>query len=189
MSESSHLPLAELLENCKDHDNSAWHRLIDLVAPVIFAICKNSRLSRDESFDIYGQVCLELLNSISSLSDPEKIYGFVTTITRRQIFSYYRSMKIKAVMMNQELLEPEIQLLDPEQEYLNLKKREILLSVLEGLPNKEAKLLRLLFLDQRCLSYREISQELHMPESSIGPTRARALKKLYRKLKGKLNQI
>lgn len=189
MKQSSRITLTNLIRKCSSGDQTAWHELIDLIAPLIFSICHKSRLSRDESFDIYGQVCLELLKSIDSISDPKKIYSFVSTITRRQIYAYYNSLRFNEFIENKDVLDDGSDGITAESFYLRIKNRELLSEALESLPIKESKLLKLLFLDRRGLTYREISKYLNIPESSIGPTRSRALEKLYRKLKGKMKPI
>lgn len=183
------MTLSELIRKCRADDQNAWHELIDLIAPIIFSICRKSRLSRDESFDVYGQVCLELLKSVNSISDPEKVYSFVATITRRQIYAYYKSLKFNEFIEGRDFHEDDRDSVTAESYYFQIKKHELLIDALESLPEKESRLLKLLFLDGRRLTYREISNHLDIPESSIGPTRSRALEKLYRKLKGKMKPI
>ena len=94
MRENSRKAIADIIQKCLAGDDDSWHELIDLVAPTIFSICRKSRFSRDESFDIFGQVSLQLLNNIDSLRSPEKILSFVGTITRRQIYNFYQKMKL-----------------------------------------------------------------------------------------------
>jgi RNA polymerase sigma factor (sigma-70 family) len=178
--------LKDLIQRCRSGDEEAWHELIDYVAPLVFSICRNCGLSRDESFDIFGQVSYQLLKAIDTIQEPESTLSLVATIARRQIYHYYK--KIHAI---DEIGSEEMQMIaadivsDPEQLYVNLKRREILMDAMLELPEKDYKLLKELFLDPNEPSYKEIAARLRMPVSSIGPLRAKALAKLHRILKRK----
>jgi RNA polymerase sigma factor (sigma-70 family) len=178
--------LSDLIRQCQEGDERAWHRLIDLIAPVIFSICKKSKLSRDESFDIYGQVCLQLVNNIGSLRSPEKILSFVATITRRQIFTFYNKMQVFACLDDETVRSlPDDTKKDPEKIYESIRKREILMEAMLSLPERDYKLIKALFFEQSEPTYEEIARRLNMPVSSVGPIRAKALTKLYKILSRK----
>jgi RNA polymerase sigma factor (sigma-70 family) len=171
--------LEHIVDQCRQGDDSAWHELIDLVGPVIFAICRRSKLSRDESFDIYGQVCLELVRSIEALREPEKLPYVVATITRRQIYGYYQKMRVIEYLDDETLQAVAGESGDdPEQIYTQAQRRQMLLDAISELKDKDRKLLSALFLDTDEPSYKEIAAALKMPVSSIGPLRAKALRKL-----------
>ena len=71
----------------------------------------------------------------------------------------------------------------PEDIYEEARRRDIILEGMSRLSKKDSQLLSALFLDPNRPSYKEISSKLGMPVSSIGPTRAKALEKLYKILK------
>lgn len=176
--------LEKLILACREGDNRAWHILVDYLGPLIFSICKRARLSRDEGLDIYGQVCYELVRSIHSLQSPGKIRSFVATITRRRIYKLYKHMRIVEDIdesVKRELCSNGPG--NPDEAYDQIRKRAIILEAMSHLSARDSDLLTALFLDPDEPSYKEISARLGMPVSSIGPTRAKALEKLYRILK------
>ena len=181
--------LEKLTRECIAGDERSWRILIDILAPLVFSICKKSLLSRDESFDIFGQVSLQLVNSIGSLKSPDKILSFVTTITRRKIYSLYQQMNAQTAVDPDNLADiPDMSSPNPESNYESSRLREILFEALNRLSQKEYELMMLLFFDQGEPTYKEISRKLSIPVSSVGPTRAKALMKLrrilgYRKFK------
>ena len=178
--------LARIIELCREGDEESWHELIDIIGPLIFSICRKSRLTYDESFDIYGQVCLDLVKNIGSIKSPDRILSFVATITRRKIFSFYEKTQL-VDCLDSELIPilAKSSEQSPELIYENLQKRELLLEAMAKLPPKQYRLLKALYFDPNNPSYKEIAQKLDCPQSSIGPTRARALEKLGRILKQK----
>lgn len=184
MSEDRGAYLKNLIRRCKEGDNHAWHELIDLVGPVIFAQCRRSNLTRDESFDIFGRVSYQLVNSIESLKSPEKILSFVATIARRQIYDFFQSLKIVDYFGDQSMDSVhDDSASDPEKEIEITRLRQVLLEAMSTLSERDCKLVKMLFFDPKEPSYKEISEKLKMPVSSIGPIRAKILARLYKVLK------
>jgi RNA polymerase sigma factor (sigma-70 family) len=179
-----------LISRCKEGDDKAWHELIDLVGPVIFSHCRKSRLSRDESFDIFGRVSYQLVNSINSLKSPEKILSFVITITRRQIYNFYQNLKIVDFYGEQTLDSiPDDVGVSPDKLYETTRIRQVLMEAMSHLSDRDNKLVKMLFFDPNEPSYKEISEKLKMPVSSIGPIRAKILARLYQVLKKKSGNL
>lgn len=178
--------LTHLIEQCRSGDEGSWHQLIDLVAPTIFGLCKKSRLSREESFDIFGQVSLQLVNTIGSLRSPEKVLSFVATITRRQIYSFYKKIQVLEFLDEQAIQSiADDSRSDPEADFRRSSQREILLEAMSHLSKRDFRLIEMLFFDPDEPTYEEIAKTLDMPVSSIGPIRGKALAKLSRILKRK----
>jgi len=178
--------LKYLINQCRAGDNQSWHELIDLVGPIIFSLCKKSKLSRDESFDVFGRVSYQLVNSINSLKSPEKIVSFVATITRRQIYNFYQNLQITDYYDDQ--LPDSIVDKDgptPDKLFEAARLKQVLAEAMTYLSERDYRLIKMLFLDPEEPSYKEISEKLDMPISSIGPIRAKILVKLYKVLKKK----
>lgn len=176
--------LKELVKRCTKGDELAWHELLDRISPIIFLVCRRNKLTREQSFDIFGQVSLQLVTNINKLKKPDAITSYVRTITKRLIFDLFRKNR-----QNEEM-EREIEKNDfadlednPDRAFERKSQQLIVHDALLSLPSKDYKLLVALFLDKSNLSYEEISKLLNMPVSSIGPSRARSLEKLYRALK------
>ncbi len=178
----------ELVARCRRGDEESWQELIDLVSPVVFSLAQQSHLTRDESFDIFGQVCSILVEHIDDLRSSERLMAYVNTITRRRIFNYFRSID-RLERMPREVMEeiPESTPRSPEHELEQEQQRIRLITAMTELPERDYKLLWALYFDPEEPSYSDIGQLLNMPESSIGPTRARALQKLAEILKKKEN--
>ena len=181
---SNKVDLDRLLAGCRQGDRAAWNELVDVITPVIFSVCKRARLSRDESFDIFGQICYDLVGSISEINAPSRICAYVATITRRKIYRIYRRMQIFeriSIDITDSLHGRDID--DPEAQFDEMERRLILNEAIDCLPERDGKLIRALFLDPEEPSYREISTRLGIPVASIGPTRMRVLRELQRILR------
>jgi len=179
MSQQSTSYYTQLVAKCRRKDDKAWEEMIDLVSPVIFAITFRSKLTRDESFDIFGQVSRILYEHIEELQSPSKLMSYVATIARRQIYNTFRGSE-RVERIGRELLEglPEHPNKAPDHDLEQEQERTQLLEAMAELPERDYKLLYALYFDPELPSYAEIGRKLRMPESSIGPTRARALQKM-----------
>ncbi len=174
----------KLIDRCILGDEPAWAELVEKITPAILSVCRVMRLSPDESLDIFGQVCYLLLHHLPNLKSSDKIIGYVSTITRREIL---RVIRRKQLFDN---IDPEItksisttRIKSPDELLDESKNLESLIKAVVELPEKEYKLIWYLFLDEEEPSYEEISQKLNIPVASIGPTRIRSLKKLKKILK------
>ena len=186
MSLSKQSLLAGLVTRCKKGDKEAWSTLIELVAPLVFSICRKMRLSREESFDVFGQVCYLLLKNISSLRSADKLLSYVGTMTRREVYALHRKSRIFEYLDN--IAEGRLTVsedITPEKMYELTERAEKLMSAMVELPERDYRLLKLLFFDQPEPDYEEASRVLGIPVASIGPTRARSLAKLHGILKEK----
>ena len=179
-----------LVDGCRAGDEHAWQELIDLLTPLILSICRSSRLSREESLDVFGEVCYRLLNSIDSIKSPDSTFAYVSTITRREIFAVSRRARLTQPL-EREMIEA---VTDPDQPgadeaYEVAQRTETLWKAVSSLSPRDYELIKALFLDVEEPSYDEISRKLGLPVSSIGPTRLRILAKLHRKLKQRKYKI
>ena len=178
--------LTSLVKQCREGDKEAWIKLIEMVSPMIFSICRSMRLSRDDSFDIYGQTIYLLLTHLDKLRSPAKLLSYVSTTTRREIYAMVRRSKIFSyVNQIDHLATTASSPATPEQIYEQSERSELLMKAILQLPQRDYTIIRSLFLDSQKPSYQEISKRLGIPVSSIGPTRARCLAKLNTILKKK----
>ncbi len=177
---------SNLLKRCLEGNENAWGELIDYITPLVLSICQKNRLSREESCDVFGQVSYKLLENLNKIKAGGKLLQYVRTMTINEVVNIYRKSKrdIRATSHVYETLY-NLKPMTPEEIYEYSRRVEVLLDALARLPEREYRLLRALFLEPRDLSYKEIAERLDMPVSSIGPTRARGLAKLYNILKGK----
>jgi len=136
-------------------------------------------LSRDDSVDIFGQVCFQLLTNLKKLRSSEKILSYVATTARREVLATVRRGKLLDSAREADLINVTAQPgADPDEILQQSERTELLIKAIMRLPERESRLIWHLFLDREEPSYEAIAAKLKMPVASIGPTRARALEKL-----------
>jgi len=156
------------------------------ITPMILEICYNSRLSYEESCDIFGQVTYKILNNLGNLRSDNKFFAYVRSVTRTEIALMKRRHNVENKLSHKVLkalyeIRPEL----PDEKHERSKRTEIIIEAIMRLPEKQAELLKGLFFDPDEPSYDELAKRLNIPASSIGPTRARGLIALHRILKQK----
>ena len=184
MSKQDESYIAELVAKCLEGDKQSWSELIQRITPLVFSICGRMNLSREDSYDIHGQVSYLLWKNLGNLKSSDKLFSYITTMTRRVIYALMQKSKI--LQKVEEALAEDLYLTSPDQPddiYEETEKHEALMQAIAQLPQKEYKLVRALFFDTGNPSYEEIAQRLGIPASSIGPSRMRCFQKLYRLLK------
>jgi len=178
--------LTSMINACRNGEAAAWQELLERLSPLIFSICRDSRLSQEESLDIFGQVCYLLVKNIGQVRSADRIFSYVGTITRRQIYDrFYKDRNIEFVEPEELATRVGHSGQTPDQTFEEDRQRQLLLEALSSLPKRDYQLLMALFFDENEPSYEDIAARLKMPISSIGPTRGRALKKLQSILKRK----
>lgn len=180
MTTSKDKSVEALIAGCRKGDRHDWAELIDRLAPVIFSACYRIRLSREESYDVFGKVSLLLLENLDKVRHDERIYGYVSTIAHHEA----KAMKSRSRRLDLKLRHWDaISNAGAGQDFYKSRleseeELDMMSRAFEALSHKCRELLRLLFFETADVSYRDISRQLGIPISSIGPTRGRCLEKL-----------
>lgn len=178
--------LKSLVDRCLSGSEQAWDELVSIVTPSVFGVCKSMNLARDESLEVFGQVCYLLLQNLRTLKSAEKLLSFTSITARREALRMRnRDRTLQRILGTQSIRVTSGDSKNPEELLEAEQKRETLIAAVLSLSEKESKLMWSLFFDESSPRYEEISQRLGIPESSIGPTRARCLSKLRKILKRK----
>ncbi|MFH2035940.1 MAG: hypothetical protein ABIJ45_06015, partial [Candidatus Zixiibacteriota bacterium] len=67
---------------------------MDIITPLVLSLCQKSRLSREESCDVYSQVSYKILKNLNKLKAANKFMQYVRSITVNEIISLYRKSQL-----------------------------------------------------------------------------------------------
>ena len=175
--------MADLLERAAAGDQSAWVRIVDRYAPLVWSVARSFRLSSADAADVHQATWLRLVEQLDSIRDPERLGAWLATTARREALALLRRASRDLPTGDMHLLEPRFDSSAPDQapesEMLRRERDEDLWNAIGKLPGNCRNLLRLLLIDPPP-SYAEVSAALDIPVGSIGPTRARCLEHLRR---------
>ncbi len=162
-------------------DQEAWNELIERYSPLVWSICARFQLERPDVDDVGQSVWLLLVENIADLREPAALPGWLATTTKRECLRVVRDVRRRdrQGLPADDQMPPDLSAAVIDQEIIEAELNAALRTAFAHLPAHCHELLSLLISDPP-LGYTEISQKLHMPVGSIGPTRARCLERLRR---------
>ena len=186
----------QLVDRCIARAPGAWRFFIDRFAPTVRALANrylklNGQFSDSAELDDVTQDVFKALISrdYHLLKNYDPTYSFKTylgVITRTEVHRTLRKRKRMGGRIEDLEAEPSP---EPgvETQVEQAEEVEALTRALESLPDRDAQILRLRFLQER--DYKTIAGILRIPEASVGQTLHRAKKRLLEKLKGLLGLL
>jgi RNA polymerase sigma factor (sigma-70 family) len=173
-------PTADLLAAAHNGSQDAWDLLVDRYGRLVWSVVRGFRLDAATAADVSQTVWLRLVEHSDRIRDPERLGSWLATTARnesiRVLKRLSRSVPTEFSLDVADEGAPGIdeRLLEDEQ------LREVLVAF-EDISSRCRELLQMLCLDPP-LEYEEISEILGMAIGSIGPTRARCLDRIRKRL-------
>jgi RNA polymerase sigma factor (sigma-70 family) len=155
-------------------DDVAWRKIVRSYTPLLASVCRRYGLTGMDSDDIAARVWLYLVIHIARIREPAALPGWLKTTTRRECQDMLERRRGDFPLDGLEIPDPAP---TADDRLLAEEQWRMLRQAVNGLTSAERRLLALLFSDPPT-PYVEIAEELDMPVGSIGPTRARILKRL-----------
>jgi RNA polymerase sigma factor (sigma-70 family) len=168
----------DLVERALDGHSEAWSAIVTRFQRLVWAATYGFGFDSDTRNDVFQLTWLRLLDRLPTITNPERLAGWLSTTARRECIAVVRSRTRTRPVAE---VEPDR---DSGTDHVDagLIRNETVREVGAALADMSAscqQLLRLLVTEPP-LSYEEISALLGLPIGSIGPTRARCLDKLRR---------
>lgn len=177
-----------LILACRAGDRSAWRRVLDRYERLVYSIPLRYGLPREDAADVAQLTFTALIRALDGLPEDSRLGGWLATVSKRHTWRLLeRKRRVTPVageyLEGADLVETAISLGRGKAESIeHWELAEYLDSGLLKLGNPCRDLLLALYFKPESPSYAEISKTLNMPVGSIGPTRARCLKRLRRLL-------
>ena len=159
-------------------DHRAWSALVERFAPLVTSVVRTFRMTPADADDIRQTVWLYLLEHLADLREPRALPGWIVTTTRREATRVLSGVRrVQPVDPQDDRRLDGIDSRDVAADLLDAERRQAVRDGLSELPTRHRQLLLLTVADPD-IPYRQISRRLGIPTGSIGPTRARTLRKL-----------
>jgi RNA polymerase sigma factor (sigma-70 family) len=177
----------ELVSRCSSGDSLAWEVLVRRYRRLVYAIPHRAGLDADRAEEVFHQTFSKLAVHVRSIRDPSRIQAWVVTTARRLTIDAIRERKSQGRNESETLLQG---IADEKPGVLEeielLQAQHLVRRALGAIPASCRKLIsKLFYYPDQPPPYESVAEDLGIPIGSIGPTRARCLKKLlaeYRKL-------
>ena len=171
-------------------DPMAWAALIDRYERLIYSIPLRYGLSENQAADVFQSVCLILLEKLDQLNDHQRLAAWLGTTTRRECWRVSRHPDAPTAADPEPALATQVSVLPaPATVIEEWETYTALRRAFARLGHRCRALLERLYLWHPTPSYTDLAEELDMPVGSIGPTRARCLKRLHRLMGGRRYRV
>ncbi len=169
-----------LIQSCRQGDAQAWNTLVDKYERLVYSIALNYALSPHDAADISQITFTILLQSLDNLRADSRLGPWLATVARRHTWRLLERQRRESANPTEDLSDGLRQIADDASAapFKRWERIEWLDSGLSLLNERCQALLQALYLDARQPSYDEVAAQLDMAVGSVGPTRARCLKRL-----------
>ena len=178
----------ELLISCRRGDESSWQALVDRYQRLIYTIPRRAGLNEDQAGEVFQEVFLTLFEKMNEINEPDRLHAWLVTTARRKTWRLLskerssQSTKTGDADSGGDALAVIDKLPLPDETLVRLEEQTRIRTALANLDPRCRQLLTMLYYNAEPAPYSEIAALLGTPEGSIGPTRARCLKKLLKLL-------
>ena len=172
----------ELILACLKHDPAGWEALLNRYKRLIYSATLRFRLDSEECREVFQIVCLELLKSLPSLREMDKLRSWILTITIRECNDFIRRKYRDRDLFSGDFSVVRQDRVDTLSVYASLERQENLRLAMERLSDQCRRLLRMLFLEDDKSTYVAAAQRLGISKDSIGSARQRCLDRLRKLL-------
>jgi RNA polymerase sigma factor (sigma-70 family) len=171
----------DLIRACGSGDPRAWERLLDKYERLVFSISLNYGLTTDDAADVTQTTFTILLQNLNALPDEIRLSSWLATVARRHTWRLLARNRREAVNPDEDLAGNEALggIVDDRERW---ELGEWIIQGLSMLDERCRQLLLALYFDAEQPAYADVADRLNMPIGSIGPTRARCLKRMKQSL-------
>jgi RNA polymerase sigma factor (sigma-70 family) len=174
--------LVELVAGAVNGDEAAWSALVRWFTPMVQRGLRRCRLTEADTADVLQVTWLRLVEQLPRIRDPRALVGWLTTTARREAYRVLsqagRTVLVDdvdgAVPLGVPAESPE----DAAERWDDVRQVR---NAIARLPESDRRLLGELLVYPPP-SYQAVAKTLGRPLGSIGPTRARCLRRLRREL-------
>jgi RNA polymerase sigma factor (sigma-70 family) len=162
-----------LVRKAAGGDQEAWRILVQRHNRMLFAVGRSFRLTREQIEDVVQDTWLQLFRHVDDIREPTRLAGWLKQTMRRGCMHARLHYGREVVFEDWRWLtdsapDVEAQMLQKEQEHLLWK-------AVRRLPGRQGEILMALAATD---SYADVGTTLGIPIGAIGPTRARAVRRL-----------
>lgn len=176
------------MQACQSGDESAWETLVERYQRLIYTIPRRAGLDEEQASEVFQEVFTTLFEKLNDIEQPERLQAWLVTTARRKTWRLIsREKRLQHPAYDAEESDPELEKLPdpsalPDEVLMRLEEQHRVRTALADLDERCRKLLTMLFYHPEPPPYAEIAAAIGTTEGSIGPTRARCLKKLMQRL-------
>ena len=172
----------DLIRRCREGSAGAWHQLLNKYERLVYSIPLRYGLSRDDAADIAQITFTILIQSLDGLAEDSRLGPWLATVARRHTWRLLERNRREAAserLEGADIAESAVLLGRSDADSIeHWELSDWLDAGLSQISERCRKLLLALYFQPEQPSYAEVAEQMGMPLGSVGPTRARCLKRL-----------
>jgi RNA polymerase sigma factor (sigma-70 family) len=169
----------ELVQECLKGREEDWNLLIDRYKNLVFSIPIRYGLSREEAADIFQSVCLDLIQDLAKVKDPQALPKWLMQVTSHKCFHWKRQNSRMVSHDDEEAQVPEATVAaQAEVNLREIEEEQMVREARAGLPPRCQELIRMLFYEEPTRPYQQVAASLGLATGSIGLLRQKCLDRL-----------
>ena len=179
--------IVDLVAGALEGDQRCWGVIVERHQAIITAVGRRFRLSGEDADDLSQTVWLRVTENIRRLRDPRALPGWIKTTAEREALALIKTAR-RTIAYDPGTGQHETapswasvsvigEPAEVDSRILGEERVQVVRRGLADLVEPQRNLLLMLVSDAQ-VSYQQISDRLGMPLGSIGPTRARSLRRL-----------
>lgn len=165
-----------LLAACVSGERMAWDALIERYAGLVIGTARRSGASGPLADDVMQTVFAVLLRRVATIRDPAALPQWLIVTTKRTTWRLVRASGAAPVGLPPDMLDTGGT--DPVELLAAHERAGRVRGALDSLADPCRAIVRALFFEQPTPEYRVIAERLDLPIGSLGPMRARCLRRL-----------
>lgn len=178
----------DLIQRCRQGSVGAWQQVLNRYERLVFSVPLRYGLSQDDAADVTQYTFTVLVQNMDDLADDSRLGAYLSTVARRNTWRLLERTRreIPSEHLEGTSLAENAVLLGKSDAH-SIEHWELADWLDQGLSQVSErcrKLLTALYFEPTLSSYAEVAEHFGMPLGSVGPTRARCLKRLKRVLSG-----
>ena len=172
----------DLIQRCRRGSVGAWHQILNRYERLVFSIPLRYGLSSHDAADIAQITFTALVENMDRLNEESRLGAYLSTIARRNSWRLLERNRREIASEHLEgttLAESVLHLGKSDAQLIeHWELTDWLDKGLSQVNERCRKLLTALYFKPELSSYDEVAEHFGMPLGSVGPTRARCLKRL-----------
>jgi RNA polymerase sigma factor (sigma-70 family) len=173
----------DLVQGCLKYREEDWALLVDKYQSLIYSIPFRYGFTREEAADIFQSVCLDLIQELPKLRDPQALPKWLMQVTAHKCFHRKAFNKRMVSRDDEDIAIPETSA--PAQAEINLfeiEEEQMLREAMASLAPRCRELVHMLFFEEPKRPYQQVAASLGLATGSIGLLRQKCLDHLRKRL-------
>ena len=172
----------DLILRCRQGSAGAWHQVLNRYERLVYSIPLRYGLSRDDAADVAQITFTILIQNMGNLAEDSRLGAWLATVARRHTWRFMKRNQRETAserLEGADIAESVVLLGKSDADSIeHWELSDWLDAGLSQISERCRKLLLALYFQPEQPSYAEVAEQMGMPLGSVGPTRARCLKRL-----------